>query len=374
MTAIARTDTSLVGRWWWTIDRWTLAALAAIVAIGALLTLAASPPVAERLGFDAFHFARRQFAFLGVAAVIIFATSFLSHRGVRRLGPICFAVAMTLTAATLFIGPEIKGATRWLQYRSLSLQPSEFIKPAFAILAAWLFSVQRLDGRFPGYAVSTALFLVVAGLLLLQPDVGMTMVVAAIWSAQLFIAGLPLLLVIAIGFLFLGASVGVYFAFAHVQARVDRFLDPAAGEGYQVGRALEAFYNGGWAGRGPGEGRVKEVLPDAHADFIFAVAGEEFGLILCLVLVALFTFVVLRGFSRVLKDNDLFRLLAVSGLLVQFAIQAIINMASNINLMPPKGMTLPFVSYGGSSTLALALGMGMVLALTRERPGERGLS
>ncbi len=374
MTAIARTDTSLVGRWWWTIDRWTLAALAAIVTVGALLTLAASPPVAERLGFDAFHFARRQFVFLGLAAVIVFATSFLSHRGVRRLGLVCFAVAMTLTAATLLVGPEIKGATRWLQYRSFSLQPSEFIKPAFAILAAWLFSTQRLDGRFPGYAVSTALFLAVAGLLLLQPDVGMTMVIAAIWSAQLFIAGLPLLLVIAIGFLFLGASVGVYFAFAHVQARVDRFLDPAAGEGYPVGRALEAFYNGGWAGRGPGEGRVKEVLPDAHADFIFAVAGEEFGLVLCLVLVSLFAFVVLRGFSRVLKDNDLFRLLAVTGLLVQFAIQAIINMASNINLMPPKGMTLPFVSYGGSSTLALALGMGMVLALTRERPGERGPS
>lgn len=373
MTAIARTDTSLVGRWWWTVDRWTLAALAAIVAIGAMLTLAASPPVAERLGFDAFHFARRQFVFLGLAAAITFGTSFLSYRGVRRLGLVCFAVATTLTAATLFIGPEIKGATRWLQYRSFSLQPSEFIKPSFAILAAWLFSAQRLDGRFPGYAISTALFLAVAALLLLQPDVGMTMVVAAIWSVQFFIAGLPLLLVIAIGFLFLGASVGIYFAFAHVQARVDRFLDPAAGEGYQVSRALEAFYNGGWAGRGPGEGRVKEVLPDAHADFIFAVAGEEFGLILCLILVALFTFVVLRGFSRALKDNDLFGLLAVSGLLVQFAIQAIINMASNINLMPPKGMTLPFVSYGGSSTLALALGMGMVLALTRERPGERRL-
>jgi len=373
MTAIARTDTSLVGLWWWTVDRWTLAALAAIIAIGAMLTLAASPPVAERLGFDAFHFARRQFMFLGAAAAIIFATSFLSARGVRRLGLVCFVAAMMLTAATLFVGPEIKGATRWLQYHSLSLQPSEFIKPSFAILAAWMFSTQRLDGRFPGYAVATALFLVVAGLLLLQPDVGMTMVVAAIWSVQFFIAGLPLLFVIAIGFLFLGASVGVYFAFAHVQARVDRFLDPAAGENYQVSRALEAFYNGGWAGRGPGEGRVKEVLPDAHADFIFAVAGEEFGLILCLILVGLFTFVVLRGFSRALKDNDLFGLLAASGLLAQFAIQAIINMASNINLMPPKGMTLPFVSYGGSSTLALALGMGAVLALTRERPGERRL-
>jgi cell division protein FtsW len=179
--------------------------------------------------------------------------------------------------------------------------------------------------------------------------------------------------VAGIGFVFLAASVGAYFSFSHVQARVDRFLDPAGGESYQVSRSLEAFYNGGWAGRGPGEGRVKEVLPDAHADFIFAVAGEEFGLVLCLVLVALFAFVVLRGFGRVFRDNDLFRLLAVTGLLVQFAVQAIINMASNINLIPPKGMTLPFVSYGGSSTLAVAIGMGMVLALTRDRPGGRRL-
>ena len=373
MNALARTDTSLIGRWGWTVDRWTLAALGAIIAIGAVLTLAASPPVAERLGFDIFHFARRQFLFLSLALAIMFATSFLSPRGVRRLAVACLAGAMALMAATLFTGPEIKGATRWLQVGDYSMQPSEFAKPGFAVVAAWMFTGQRLGERFSGYAVATGLFVAVAALLLMQPDVGMTMVVAAVWAVEFFIAGLPLLLVAAIGFLFLGASVGAYFAFGHVQARVDRFLDPAGGEGYQVSRALEAFYNGGWAGRGPGEGRVKEVLPDAHADFIFAVAGEEFGLVLCLVLVVLFAFVVLRGFSRVFRDNDLFVLLAVTGLLVQFAVQAIINMASNTNLIPPKGMTLPFVSYGGSSILAMALGMGMVLALTRERPGGRRL-
>ncbi len=373
MSAIARTDTSLVTRWWWTVDRLTLAALAAIFATGAVLTLAASPAVAERIGFDTFHFARRQFVFLAAAAVVIFATSFLTAKGVRRLAVTIMAGAMVLMVAILFLGDEIKGASRWLLIGGFSLQPSEFVKPGFAVVAAWMFAEQRLDGRFPGYAIATGLFIIVAALLLLQPDVGMTMVVAVVWSVQFFVAGLPLLLVVGLGFLFLGASVAAYFSFGHVQARVDRFLDPAGGESYQVGRALEAFKNGGWAGRGPGEGRVKEVLPDAHADFIFAVAGEEFGLILCLVLVALFAFVVLRGFSQVLKDNDLFAMLAVTGLLVQFAVQAIINMASNINLMPPKGMTLPFVSYGGSSTLALALGMGMVLALTREKPGGRGL-
>jgi len=369
MSAIARTDTSLVTRWWWTVDRLTLAALAAIIATGAVLTLAASPAVAERIGFDTFHFARRQFLFLGLAVTVIFATSFLTDKWVRRLAVAITGGAVVLMIATLFVGVEIKGASRWLLVAGYSLQPSEFVKPGFAVVAAWMFTEKRLDDQFPGHAIATGLFLVVAALLLLQPDVGMTMVVAAVWSVQFFVAGLPLLLVIGLGFLFLGASVGAYFSFGHVQARVDRFLDPAGGESYQVSRALEAFKNGGWAGRGPGEGRVKEVLPDAHADFIFAVAGEEFGLILCLVLVALCAFVGLRGFSRVLKDNDLFQLLAVTGLLVQFAVQAIVNMASNINLMPPKGMTLPFISYGGSSTLALALGMGMVLALTRERPG-----
>ncbi len=370
MSALARTDTSLVSRWWWTVDRWTLAALASIIAVGAMLTLTASPPVAERLGFDTFHFARRQFVFLGVALAIIFATSFLSLRGVRQLGLGCVACALVLMVATLIIGLEIKGATRWLQIGNFSMQPSEFVKPGFAVVVAWMFSKRLPDGRFPGHGIATGLFATIAVLLLMQPDVGMTMVVAAVWAVQFFVAGLPLVLVLGIGLGFLGASVAAYFAFGHVQVRVDRFLDPAGSEGYQVSRALEAFYNGGWAGRGPGEGRVKEVLPDAHADFIFAVAGEEFGLVLCLIMLALFTFVVLRGFSRVLRDNDLFVLLAVTGLLVQFAIQAIINMASNINLMPPKGITLPFVSYGGSSTLALALAMGMVLALTRERPGQ----
>ena len=373
MSAIARTDTSLVGRWWWTIDRWTLAALGAIVAIGAVLTLAASPPVAERLGLDTFHFAKRQFLFLGLAAAIIFSMSFLSPRGVWRAALGCLAAAVALMVRTLFIGPEIKGATRWLSVGPYSVQPSELVKPGFAVVAAWMFAEQRLDGRFPGYGIATGLFFAISALLLMQPDVGMTMVVASVWGVQFFIAGLPLVLVAGIGFGFLIASLGAYFTFGHVQVRVDRFLDPAGGESYQVSRALEAFYNCGWAGRGPGEGRVKEYLPDAHADFIFAVAGEEFGLVLCLIMVALFAFVVLRGFSQVLKSGDLFVLLAVTGLLVQFAVQAIINMASNINLMPPKGMTLPFVSYGGSSTLALAVGMGMVLALPRARPGGRGL-
>ena len=369
MTTLARTDTSLFGRWWWTIDRWMLAAIIAIAAIGALLTLAASPAVAERIGFDTYHFVRRQFIFLPVSMVIMVMVSLMTPRGIRRLAVGCAIIALLGMIATLLVGTEIKGATRWIHIAGFSVQPSEFLKPAFAVIAAWLFAESNLNANLPGNKLATGLFIVIAMLLLMQPDVGMTAVVAAIWGVEFFLAGLPLVLVVMMAVLFMGGIVGAYFTFSHVQGRIDRFLDPAAGEGYQVMRALEAFRNGGLFGRGPGEGRVKEVLPDAHADFIFAVAGEEFGLIACLVLLALFAFVVLRGFSRVLREDNLFCLLAVAGLLVQFGLQVIINIASNLNMIPPKGMTLPFVSYGGSSTLALAIGMGMMLALTRERPG-----
>jgi cell division protein FtsW len=369
MAGISRTDTSLVARWWWTIDRWNLAALIAIVGIGALMALAASPPVAERIGLDTFYFARRQFVYLMLAVIVMFSVSLLSPRGIRRLAVACLAVSLVLMVAVLLFGSEIKGASRWLQLGPISLQPSEFVKPSFAVVAAWMFAEGRLDNKFPGYVVSTGLFVLTAALLLMQPDVGMTMVVAAIWGVQFFLAGLPLILVALIACMFIGGGVTAYFTFPHVQGRIDRFLDPAAGEGYQVMRGIEAFQNGGLFGRGPGEGRVKEILPDAHADFIFAVTGEEFGLIACLIIICLFAFVVFRGFSRIFKGNDLFVLLVVVGLLVQFGLQAIINMASSVHLIPPKGMTLPFISYGGSSTVALAYAMGMVLALTREQPG-----
>ena len=370
MLSIARTDTSLLGRWWWTVDRWTLAALVAIVAVGAVLTLAASPPVADRLGLDSFYFARRQFVFLSMALAVVAATSLMSPRGVRRLAVVCFAAAAVLMALVPVHGEEIKGATRWIVLSGMSVQPSEFVKPGFAVITAWLFAERRVEPRFPGYAISTALFAVVAALLLMQPDVGMTIVVAAVWGVQFFLAGLPLMLVGLIGVVFVSGAVGTYFAFQHVQGRVDRFFDSSVGDNFQVAQSLEAFRDGGLLGRGPGEGQIKAVLPDAHADFVFAVAGEELGLIACLAILALFAFVVLRGFSRLLNEDSLFILLAVTGLLIQFGLQTIINMASATNLIPPKGMTLPFVSYGGSSVLAMALAMGMVLALTRERPGR----
>ena len=366
----SRTDESLFGRWWWTVDRWMIAAIIAILALGAILALAASPAVAERIGLDTFYFVQRQFIVLPFVLIVMFAVSLLNRSGVRQLAVICFGLAVLLIIYTLVDGTKIKGAIRWLTFASFSIQPSEFVKPSFAIIAAWMFSAWRLKEDFPGYMVAVGLYLTVVALLLMQPDVGMAILVSVVWGAQFFLAGLPMLLVLAIGIVFICGGFVAYFNFEHVQIRIDRFFDPASTEAYQVMRSLEAFRNGGVFGRGPGEGHVKEVLPDAHADFIFAVAGEEFGLMMTLLIVGLFLFVVLRGFGRAFKETDLFVQLAVAGLLVQFGLQAIINMASTLNLMPTKGMTLPFVSYGGSSMMALAIGLGMVLALTRERPGQ----
>lgn len=368
MISFARTDTSLVGRWWWTVDRWTLLAVALLIAIGTLLTLAASPAVAEKLKLDPQHFVLRQVIFLPLAMAVIFIVSFMSPRGVRRISVIGLAISLILVGLTLFMGEEIKGATRWLQLAGLSIQPSEFVKPCFAVTAAWMLAEQRRREGVPGGLICCALFAVVVSLLVSQPDFGMTAVVSAVWFGQCFIAGLPMLWVGILAVLGLAGAVVAYATSTHVASRIDLFLNPASGDSYQIDRAMDAFGQGGLLGRGPGEGMVKRVLPDAHTDFIFSVAGEEFGLIACLIIVGLFGFVTMRGFARLLREENLFVLLAAAGLLTQFGLQALINIGVNVNLLPTKGMTLPFISYGGSSMLALALAMGMVLALTRRRP------
>ena len=372
MIGVARTDQTIVGRWWWTVDRWSLAALALLIGFGAILIAAASPPVAARLDLDEFYFARRHLVFLAPAIVILIATSLLSPDGVRRLAGLMLLAGLLGLAGTLAVGTEVKGATRWLHLPGISVQPSEFVKPAFAVIAAWLFAQQKRRNGGPGNAIALALFLLIITLLLLQPDLGMAVVVTAIFAIQFFLAGLPMIFVAALGALSVAGLASAYFAFDHVASRIDRFIDPTSGDNYQVERSLDAFMNGGLWGTGPGEGSVKRLLPDAHADFIFAVAGEEFGLVWCLVLVALFAFVVLRCFLRAAANGDLFAMLAASGLAALFGTQALINMGSALHLIPTKGMTLPFLSYGGSSLLALAIGMGMLLALTRRRPGAGG--
>jgi cell division protein FtsW len=366
---LSRADNSILGRWWWTVDRWTLGAVGVLIGFGYVMMLAASPAVAERIGSSRDIFILKQVLFLAAAGAIVVVVSMASPRSIRRMAIIGCIIALALTAATMVVGVEIKGARRWLSLPGMSVQPSEFLKPCFAVVAAWLISEGRRTPRFPGKAVAIGLFLLIALLLKSQPDVGMLAVITAVLFAQLYIDGLNLffvaILLIGAGF----AGVGAYMIFPHVQRRVEAFLHPGNGIGsdYQPRTALEAFGNGGLLGRGPGEGHVKDVLPDAHADFVFAVAGEEFGMIVCLIIIAVFGFIVLRGLLRLLKEQDLFIVLSCTGLVTGFGLQAFVNMASSLQLIPTKGMTLPLISYGGSSALAVALGMGMLLALTRRR-------
>ncbi len=364
---LSRADTSLLGRWWWTVDRWTLVAVGTLIGFGYVMMLAASPAVAERIGQSRDMFILKQVLFLALAGVIVIGVSMLSPRQIRRLALAGCVIALLLTAATMVVGVEIKGARRWIALPGFSLQPSEFLKPCFAVLAAWLISEGRRTPRFPGMLVAAGIYGLIVLLLKSQPDIGMLAVVTAVFFAQLYVAGLNLAFVGAglVGLCF--AAVGAYAVFPHVQSRVQRFLHPDVGDSYQVTTALEAFGNGGLLGRGPGEGRVKDVLPDAHADFVYAVAGEEFGLIVCVLIAIVFAFIVLRGLLRLLKEQDLFVVLASTGLVTGFGLQAFVNMASTLHLIPTKGMTLPFVSYGGSSAIAVALTMGMLLALTRRR-------
>ena len=368
--AFSRADTSVLGIWWWTVDRWLLAAIILLMGIGALLVMSASPPVADRINVDSFHFVTRQFVFLGMATICMFTISLMPVKWIRRLASFMLLGVIFLLIITPFIGSDIKGAVRWINIAGINLQPSEFLKPAFAVVIAWMFAEGRLNPNFPGYIVSSLFLAVCIFLLMIQPDFGQTVVITSIWSVQIFLAGLPIILVFCLGLGAVGLAVTAYLILPHVQSRVDRFLDPASGDNYQIERSMEAFMNGGIMGRGPGEGWVKNSIPDAHSDFIFAVAGEEFGLLFCVLVVGVFTFIIMRGFSRLMGERNLFVVLAVTGILVQFGLQAVINMASTLQLVPPKGMTLPFVSYGGSATIAIAIGMGFVLALTRKRPGE----
>ena len=371
MPVLSRADTSVLGRWWWTVDRWTLVAITALIGFGYIMMLAASPAVAERIRQARDIFILKQVVFLAIAALVVVAVSLLTPRGVRRVALAGCLLAILMTGLTLLVGAEIKGARRWLSLPGMTLQPSEFLKPCFAVAAAWLLAEGQRSRRFPGMLLAFIAFALIAGLLKSQPDMGMLAVIVGVFFLQLFVSGMNIILV-GIGLAgILGGALGAYAFFPHVRSRVTKFLDPAAGDNFQVTRALEAFGNGGLLGRGPGEGQVKDIIPDAHADFVFAVAGEEFGLLICLVILAVFAFIVLRGMLRVHADGDMFVVLAATGLAGGFGLQAFVNMASTLHLIPTKGMTLPFISYGGSSVIAVALGMGMLLALTRRRhPGE----
>ena len=373
MRSASRIDNSILGRWWSTVDRWTLACVGLLIGFGYVLMLAASPAVAARIGASRDMFILKQVVFLSVAGVIVIGVSLLSPKGVRRLALAGCAVALCATALTLVHGIEIKGARRWIALPMMSVQPSEFLKPCFAVVTAWLLTQRRRSRHFPGMLLAFCVFGGILMLLKSQPDIGMLTVITTVFMAQLFIDGMNLFLVgIGIGSM-AAAFAGAFLAFPHVRSRVERFMHPNLGDHYQVDTALQAFGNGGLLGRGPGEGRVKDLLPDAHADFVFAVAGEEFGLLVCLFIIGVFLFIVSRTLLKLLAEDDPFVVLASCGLVTGFGLQAFVNMGSTLHLIPTKGMTLPFISYGGSSAISVALTIGMILALTRRRALSRQL-
>lgn len=365
---VSRVERTPFANWWWTVDRLMLAALLALMLGGIVLSLAASPPVAARLGLDPFYFVNRHVLYLIPTIGVLLVTSFLPLRHVRRIALVVFVVSLVLVALTLVYGTEVKGARRWIVILGLNIQPSEFLKPAFVILIAWLFgeSVRRPD--MPANTIAFGLLLLAVVAVVLQPDFGQSMLLALVWGTLFFLAGMRMIWVVGLGGVAAVSLAGAYVAIPHVAQRIKRFLDPSSGDTFNIDQALESFLRGGWFGRGPGEGTVKRIMPESHNDFVFAVAAEEFGIVLCLALVALFAFIVLRGLSHAMRNEDPFRRFAVAGLAILFGLQSAINMAVNTHLMPAKGMTLPFISYGGSSMISFAWAMGMLLALTRERP------
>jgi cell division protein FtsW len=364
---VSRADRSRAAEWWFTVDHVLVGAILAIVGAGLVLSLAASPAVAIKKGLPTFHFVERHFVFSAAGVLIMLAVSLFSPRGVRRFAFVLFLLSLGGMIAVHFVGPEINGARRWLSIGSHSIQPSEFAKPAFVIITAWLFAESETRRDMPALPLAILTAALFAVLLLAEPDVGQTLLVMVVWGALYYLSGQPLL---GAGIVGLSGVLGLaftYSSFEHVRLRIDRFLAPTPGDYSQLDRAIKSFSEGGFLGRGPGEGTIKTVLPDAHTDFIFAVVAEEYGVIACLVLVGLFAFVVLRAMVKAAQEPDAATRLSIQGLALMFGLQALINMGVNVGLLPAKGITLPFVSAGGSSMLAVSITLGMLLALTRRR-------
>ncbi|RAK51287.1 putative lipid II flippase FtsW [Phenylobacterium deserti] len=368
--AFSRADRTHIGVWWWTVDRWMLGVVALLIAVGVAMSFASSPAAAARMNIgDPFHFAVRQCVFGFGAAVILLGVSMLEVRGVRRAAFFIWLVAIAIMLALPFLGHNAKGATRWIQLGGFTLQPSEFMKPALIILVAWMFAEGQKGQGVPGVSIAFGLYFVSIALLLIQPDVGQTVLITVAFGAAFWMAGVPLSWVMLLGATAIAGLSSTYFLFPHVASRVDRFLSPDKADTHQVDRAAEAIAAGGFFGRGPGEGVMKRHVPDLHTDFIYSVAAEEYGLVFSLLLISLFAFIVVRGLYRAMKLSDPFEQVAAAGLFVLVGQQAFINVAVNLNMIPTKGMTLPFISYGGSSMLAMGLTLGLALALTRRRPG-----
>ena len=369
--AFSRNDQSPVAQWFWTVDRGLLGAALALMGLGVALSFASSPAaiLADESITDPFHYSWRMMVFSGAGLTLMLTSSLLSPRGVRRIAVLALFGAIVVMMALPFIGDTVKGAARWVNFGPFSLQPSEFAKPGLIVFAAWMFAEAQKGEGVPGVSIAFGFWALTVGLLLIQPDIGQTLLVTTTFMAVFFMAGVPLKWVAVIAAAGMAGLVSLYFAFGHMRDRLSRFLSPETADTHQIDRASEAIRAGGLVGRGVGEGVMKRHVPDLHTDFIYSVGAEEFGLVLSLAMIALYAFVVVRGMRRAMKLNDAYEQTAAAGLFMLIGLQACINIAVNLNLIPTKGMTLPFISYGGSSMLAMGLTMGLALALTRRRPG-----
>lgn len=368
---ISRADNSVIGRWWLSIDRVLLATLVTLILVGLVLSLAASPSVAMRKGLPALYFAERQILFAGVGLLLMLAVSLLTPLAIRRLALVLFVGGLAIMVGVLTWGDDINGARRWARIAGFSLQPSEFVKPGFAILAAWAFAESERRPDMPGFQIAVALLALFAGVLVLQPDIGQTMLISAVWVALFLLSGRSHVAAIGIGSLAAAGLATAYAVYPHVRVRINRFISPVRGDNSQLDRAHQSFAEGGLLGRGPGEGTIKTVLPDAHTDFVFAVVAEEFGALAAIMLLVLLATVVIRPLLRAALVRDGFIRLSAIALALLVGIQTLINLGSNVGLLPAKGMTLPFVSVGGSSLLAVSITCGMLIALTRRRADPR---
>ena len=364
-----RVSEPVIPRWWRTIDKWTLTSVFVLFGVGLLLGLAASVPLATRNGLEPFYYVQRQAVFGGIALVVMLGISMMPPDMVRRLGVMGFAISMVALMMLPLFGTDFgKGAVRWFSFGFASVQPSEFLKPGFVIVVAWLIAAsQDLNGP-PGKLISFVLTGIVVGFLAMQPDFGQSALVLFAWGVVYFVGGAPMLLIAVVGGLVAGGGLLFYESSEHFARRIDGFLSPDVDPRTQLGYAANAIQEGGFFGVGVGEGQVKWSLPDAHTDFIIAVAAEEYGLLLVLGILALYCVIVVRSLWRLLPERDPFARLAGAGMACIFGVQAMINMGVAVRLLPAKGMTLPFVSYGGSSVIAAGITLGMLLALTRERP------
>jgi cell division protein FtsW len=371
MRQLSRADTSVLGRWWWSVDRVTLLALGVLIGIGYVLALAATPGLSMRVTDPHTAAMLKQIFFLALGGLTMLFMSMLSLRQVKLCALGMGILFFLLTGFTLLHGVEVDGAHRWIALPGFTVQPSEFLRPAFIIISAWLIAEARRTPGFPGKRAALGVFFATALLLKMQPDIGMTFLFTMVIFTQFYLDGLDLRWVGVAAAAVILAFVAAFLFISHVHTRVELFLHPTKTSAYQAITALSAFGNGGLLGMGPGNGEVKHYLPDARADFVFAVAGEEFGFLFCGFIIFVFAVIVLRAMTRLLAEPSLFVILAAGGLIAGFGLQAFVNMASSLSLIPTKGMTLPFISYGGSSALAISIQMGFLLALTRKRhPGE----